>query len=62
VGILAYIIHNITRDPAVNQGTTITLRDTFVAIAWLMPASILIVILLIFFPEIATYLPERTGS
>ncbi|MFB8388301.1 TRAP transporter large permease [Microbacterium sp. NPDC055910] len=58
VGILAYIIHNITKDPAVNQGVNITLRDVFVAILWLMPASVAIILLLIFFPEIATFLPS----
>ncbi|WP_104106654.1 TRAP transporter large permease [Nocardioides sp. 616] len=62
VGILAYIIHNITKDPAVNRGTDISLRDVFVAIAWMMPASILIVVILIVFPEIATYIPDHTGG
>lgn len=62
VGILAYIIHNITKDPVVNRGTPISLRDVFVAIAWLMPAAILIVVILIVFPEIATYLPDHTGQ
>lgn len=62
VGILAYIIHSITKDPQVNRGTDIALRDVFVAIAWMMPASILIVVLLIASPEIATYLPDHTGG
>lgn len=59
VGILAYIIHGIVSDPEVNRGTEITLRDTFIAVAWFLPVCILVAIIMILFPDIATYLPGR---
>lgn len=57
VGILAFIIHSITREPEVNQGHKITLNDVFIATAWFLPMAIVVTVILIFFPEIATWLP-----
>jgi C4-dicarboxylate transporter, DctM subunit len=61
VGILAFIIHSITREPEVNQGQKITLNDVFVACWWFLPMAILVTIILIFFPEIATWLPDLSS-
>jgi len=57
VGILSFIIHQITQDPEVNQGHKITLNDVFAASLWLLPVAILVSIILIFVPEISTWLP-----
>ncbi|GAA2448870.1 TRAP transporter large permease [Actinomadura vinacea] len=62
VGILAFIIHSITKDPEVNRGQEIGLNDVFKAVWWFMPMAILVVLILIFFPEIATYIPELTSG
>lgn len=59
VGILSFIVHGIVRDPEVNLGQNISLKDIFVAVAIFMPIAILAGILLIFFPEMATWLPDR---
>lgn len=59
VGILAFIVHGIVRDPEVNLGQDITLRDVFVAVGWFTPIAIVAGILLILFPEMATWLPEQ---
>lgn len=58
VGILAFIIHAITKEPEVNQGQKITLNDVFMACWWFMPMAIITTVILILFPEIATWLPS----
>ncbi|GAA3742248.1 tripartite ATP-independent transporter DctM subunit [Spinactinospora alkalitolerans] len=58
VGILAFIIHGITKDPEVNRGQEISLRDVFVAVGWFLPMAVLVAVVLILFPEIATFIPD----
>lgn len=62
VGILAFIIHSITKDPEVNQGQEIRLNDVFNACWWFMPMAIIVTLVLIFFPEIATWLPDLMNA
>lgn len=62
VGILAFIIHQITKEPEVNQGQNIRLNDVFMACWWFMPMAILVTIVLIFFPEISTWLPDMAAN
>lgn len=58
VGILSFIIHGITQDPEVNRGQEITLKDVFIAVAWFLPMAVLVAVVLIFFPQIATFIPD----
>ncbi|WP_408898197.1 TRAP transporter large permease [Nocardioides sp. R1-1] len=62
VGILAFIIHQITKEPEVNQGQNIRLNDVFNACWWFMPMAILVTVVLIFFPEISTWLPDLASD
>lgn len=62
VGILSFIIYSIVKDPEVNGGQKITLGDVFVAAGWFLPMALVVSLLLIFFPEIATTLPDLTGE
>lgn len=62
VGMLAFVLHNIVRDPEVNRGQNISLMDVFNTIWWYYPMAMAIVILLIFFPEIATWLPDLAST
>lgn len=62
VGILAFIIHSITKDPEVNRGQNISMNDVFKAVWWFMPMAILVTVILIFFPEIATFIPDLMSS
>src|SRR5690606_34634 len=39
VGILAFIIHQITQEKEVNQGQNISLNDVFIATFWLLPVA-----------------------
>ena len=58
VGILSFIIHNIVKDPEVNQGHDIGLKDIFVTLVWFLPMALLVIIIMIFFPQIATFIPD----
>lgn len=62
VGILAFIIHSIAKEPEVNQGQHISLNDVFKAVWWFMPMAVVVTVLLIFFPEIATWLPDLMST
>ena len=62
VGVLAMVIHSIVKDPEVNLGRKIPLKDVFVASLWFLPMAIAVVLLLIFFPEISTFLPDNSSA
>jgi C4-dicarboxylate transporter, DctM subunit len=58
VGILAYVLHGIVQDPEVTGGVKISIGDVFTGALWFIPISILVLIMLIIWPEIALWLPE----
>lgn len=62
VGILAFVIHSITKDPDVHGGQRITLRDVFVSVGWFLPMAIVVTLILIFFPGIATFIPDMASG
>lgn len=62
VGILSFIIHNIVKEESVNMGQRISMGDINKAVYLLMPTAIIVAVLLICFPEIATWLPEKLGG
>lgn len=62
VGILAFIIHQIAKEPEVNQGQEIRLNDVFNACWWFMPMAVIVTVVLIFFPEISTAIPDMMSS
>lgn len=50
VGIVTFIVHGLMQDPEVNQGQSVSMRDIFTAVLWVMPIAILFCLILIFFP------------
>lgn len=62
VGILSFIIHGITKEPEVNQGQDISLNDIYTACWWFIPMAVLVTVILIFFPDIATWLPSHAAG
>jgi TRAP-type C4-dicarboxylate transport system permease large subunit len=62
VGILAFIIYSIAKDPKVNQGQQIKMNDVFRAVWWFMPMAIIVTLVLIFFPQIATFIPDLASG
>jgi TRAP-type C4-dicarboxylate transport system permease large subunit len=62
VGVLAYVTYNLTKRKEVNQGVKITLNDVFMSILWFLPFAVLFLIILIFWPEMATWLPSISSA
>jgi C4-dicarboxylate transporter DctM subunit len=62
VGILSFIIHNLMQEKSVSLGQKVSLGDVFMAVAGFMPIAILVAIILIMFPELATWLPDSMSA
>lgn len=62
VGLLSFIIHGILKDPDVNLGQRIDLKDVFTGVLWVMPVAVLVTLILIFFPDLVTYIPDRAAG
>lgn len=62
VGVLSYIVHNIAQKPEVNLGQQISLKDVFVSLLWFLPIAVFFLFLMIWFPEMATWLPGMMES
>lgn len=62
IGLLTFIIYGLTKDPAINLGHKISLKDVFVAVGWFMPTAVVLVVILILFPEIVTWLPSLMAT
>ncbi|MDN3480655.1 TRAP transporter large permease [Arthrobacter sp. APC 3897] len=58
VGILSFVVHNITKNPEVNLGQSITLKDIFTSLLWFLPVAVLFIILMIAVPQMAEWLPD----
>lgn len=62
VGILLYFLHSMFQDPSVNLGQKISLNDVFNAVWMLLPGPILMLLLMIFIPDIVMLLPDLAAS
>lgn len=62
LGILTFIVHRIASDPAANLGKPISLNTVFIGVAPFAAAAITVIILLIAFPELATWLPGASST
>jgi C4-dicarboxylate transporter DctM subunit len=65
VGIIPYIVHSIVKNPDVNLGHTVTLRDIFISLLWFLPVVVIFLILMITVPGVTEWLPdliERTSG
>lgn len=58
VGVLSYIVHNLTQKEEVNLGHKITLNDVFVSLLWFLPVAVFFLIVMIFIPDMVTWLPD----
>lgn len=59
VGVLPFVVHNIAKDPDVNLGQTFTLKDIFSGVVLLLPLTILLLALMIAFPDMVLWLPQN---
>jgi C4-dicarboxylate transporter DctM subunit len=58
VGIIPYIVHSIAKNPEVNLGVTVTLRDIFVSLLWFLPVGVIFLILMVAVPGMTEWLPD----
>lgn len=59
VGILSFIVHRISQEPAVNHGVEVRLTQVFAGVTGFVIIALLIVGLLALFPELVLWLPNR---
>lgn len=62
LGILTFIVHRIASDPEANLGRHISLPTVFKGVAPFAATAILVLLMLIFFPGIVTWLPTASFS
>lgn len=62
VGILAFVVHRIAQEPAVNLGKRISLPDVFAGGLIFIPMALTVLLLLTLFPELVEFLPSRTAE
>ncbi|WP_166972543.1 TRAP transporter large permease [Brevibacterium atlanticum] len=65
VGIIPYIVHSIVKNPDVNLGHTVTLRDIFISLLWFLPVVLIFLVLMVTVPGMTEWLPdliERTSG
>lgn len=60
LGILTFIVHRIAMDPQANLGQRISLTTVFKGVAPFALTAMLVLLLLIFFPDIVTWLPNAS--
>lgn len=58
VGVLLYVIFRIAQDKTVNLGQRISIQDVMVSALTFIPITIVVAVILIFWPEVVTFLPE----
>lgn len=57
LGILSFIVHRIASDPTANLGTPISLNTVFVGVMPFAATAVVVLLILIAFPDIVTWLP-----
>jgi C4-dicarboxylate transporter DctM subunit len=58
LGILSFILHRIASDSRVNLGHQVRLSDVFRGTAWFVATAIAVVLVLVLFPDLVTWLPD----
>lgn len=62
LGILSFIVHRISQDPEVNLGKRVKLTEVFAGVTPFILAAVGVAIILIYFPDIVTWLPNISSA
>lgn len=62
VGMLSFVVHKIISDPEISQGRHVSLVDVFQSVVWFLPPAVIVLVLMILFPGIVTWLPELSSA
>ncbi|MEU1956054.1 TRAP transporter large permease [Nocardia rhamnosiphila] len=58
VGFLSFVVHGIAQQPEVNLGHRISLIEVFRGVFWFVVVTIGLILLLVFYPDLALWLPD----
>lgn len=59
IGMLVFIGHRMAQDPTINIGHSITLQDVFSGVLLFVPLALMVVVLIMIFPDLVTWLPSQ---
>lgn len=59
IGMLVFVGHRMAQDPSVNIGHRITLQDVFSGVLLFVPLALVVVILIMIFPDLVSWLPSQ---
>lgn len=62
VGILNFVVHRIAQEPTVNLGQEIKLTEVFKGVIWFVVVTLMVLIVIVIFPEIALWLPGSSQA
>ncbi|WP_066285478.1 TRAP transporter large permease [Arthrobacter sp. B6] len=62
IGLLTFVVHRIAQDPKVNRGVKVTLGNVFLGIMPFTAISIVVVVILIFLPDIPLFIPSLAAK
>lgn len=62
VGLLTYVVYGLVQDPKVNLGNRITLKDTFLAVLYMIPIPLGLIAIITAVPEIVTWIPSGAAE
>lgn len=62
VGVVTYVVYKMAQDKAVNLGMSIPLRDVFVGVLWFLPMAALMLLVLIFAPQLVELVPNWSNQ
>lgn len=62
VGMMVFILFKLAQLKEVNVGRKVTLGQVFMGSAWFLPISVALLVFMVFFPQIATWLPEQMSQ
>lgn len=59
IGMLVFVGHRMAQDPTVNIGHRITLQDVFSGVLLFVPLALVVVVLIMVFPDLVSWLPSQ---
>lgn len=62
LGILNFVVHSIAKDTTRGMGVKVGITDVYKGVLPFIGAAIVMIVILILFPDIATWLPEVSGT
>ncbi|MET0887448.1 MAG: TRAP transporter large permease subunit, partial [Mycetocola sp.] len=62
IGMLIYVVHNLAQDPTINLGRRVSIGDVFKGLIPFCVSVVVIVVILIAWPDLALWLPMASSN